>query len=121
MSNTSHDRTATSEFEERESRVRYYCRQMPVVFARALNARVWDEAGVEYIDFLSGCGSLNYGHNHPSIKAGLIDYLADDGVLNALDLHTVAKRDFLRTLREIILEPRGIDYRVQFTGPTGTN
>jgi len=121
MSNTSHARTATSEFEERESKVRYYCRQMPAVFARALNARVWDEDGVEYIDFLSGCGSLNYGHNHPRIKAGLIDYLAGDGVLNALDLHTVAKRDFLRALREIILEPRGIDYRVQFTGPTGAN
>ncbi|MGP0091330.1 MAG: diaminobutyrate--2-oxoglutarate transaminase [Xanthobacteraceae bacterium] len=114
-------RLATSEFDERESKVRYYCRQMPAVFARALNARMWDEDGVEYIDFLSACGSLNYGHNHPRIKAGLIDYLASDGVLNALDLHTVAKRDFLCALREIILEPRGLDYRVQFTGPSGTN
>jgi diaminobutyrate-2-oxoglutarate transaminase len=121
MRDRNHDRTEISEFEENESTVRYYCRQMPAVFARALNARVWDEDGVEYIDFLSGCGSLNYGHNHPRIKARLIDYLVSDGVLNALDLHTVAKRSFLRALREVILEPRGIDYRVQFTGPTGTN
>jgi diaminobutyrate-2-oxoglutarate transaminase len=121
MRDRNHDRTGISEFEENESTVRYYCRQMPSVFARALNARVWDEDGVEYIDFLSGCGSLNYGHNHPRIKASLIDYLVSDGVLNALDLHTVAKRSFLRALREVILKPRGIDYRVQFTGPTGTN
>jgi len=111
----------TFEFEASESNVRSYCRQMPAVFCRAVNARVWDESGIEYIDFLSACGSLNYGHNNPVLKARVIDYLACDGVLNGLDLHTVAKRDFLREFREIILAPRDMTYRVQFTGPTGTN
>jgi diaminobutyrate-2-oxoglutarate transaminase len=111
----------TSEFEASESVVRYYCREMRAVFSRAVNARVWDEEGAEYIDFLSGCGSLNYGHNHPEMKARVIDYLTGDGILNGLDLHTVAKRDFLRDFREVILEPRGLSYRVQFTGPTGAN
>jgi diaminobutyrate-2-oxoglutarate transaminase len=110
-----------AEFETCESGVRSYCRDMRAVFARAVNARMWDEEGVEYIDFLSACGSLNYGHNHPELKARLIDYLARDGVLCGLDLHTVAKRDFLRTFRDSILAPRGLAYRVQFTGPTGTN
>jgi len=110
-----------NEFETNESGVRYYCRDMPAVFSRALNARIWDEDGTEYIDFLSACGSLNYGHNNPAIKARVIDYLAGDGLLNGLDLHTVAKRDFLKALREIILAPRSMNYRVQFTGPTGTN
>ncbi|MGE0565635.1 MAG: aminotransferase class III-fold pyridoxal phosphate-dependent enzyme, partial [Pseudolabrys sp.] len=108
-------------FETLESGVRYYCREMPAVFTRAANARVWDESGKEYIDFLSCCGSLNYGHNHPAMKAKLIEYLSGDGILNSLDLHTGAKRDFLRTFHEMILAPRGLDYRVQFTGPTGTN
>ena len=117
---TSADR-GRAEFETSESGVRYYCRAMPAVFARAVNARLWDEAGVEYIDFLSGCGSLNYGHNNRALKSRVIDYLAGDGLLNGLDLHSVAKRDFLRGFREIILEPRGLSYRVQFTGPTGTN
>jgi diaminobutyrate-2-oxoglutarate transaminase len=94
---------------------------MRAVFARAENARLWDEDGAEYIDFLSACGSLNYGHNHPALKARLIDYLAHDGVLCGLDLHTTAKRDFLRTFRDVVLAPRGLAYRVQFTGPTGTN
>ncbi len=77
-----------SEFEATESGVRYYCRNMPAVFARAVNARIWDEDGVEYIDFLSACGSLNYGHNNRAMKASLIAYLSDDGILNGLDLHT---------------------------------
>ena len=112
---------AFAEFDTGESAVRYYCREMRAVLVRAANARVWDEDGNEYIDFLSACGSLNYGHNHPAMKARVIDYLAHDGLLNGLDLHTAAKREFLRAFREEILEPRGLRYRVQFTGPTGTN
>jgi diaminobutyrate-2-oxoglutarate transaminase len=94
---------------------------MPAVLSRAVNSRVWDEHGTEYIDFLSGCGSLNYGHNHPLMKERVIAYLSGDGLLNGLDLHTPAKREFLRAFREGILAPRGLNYRVQFTGPTGTN
>src|SRR5690606_27157565 len=44
-----------------------------------------------------------------------------DAVTHSLDLHTSAKERFLRAMQEIILEPRGLDYVVQFTGPTGTN
>lgn len=94
---------------------------MPAILTRGINARVWDEAGCEYIDFLSACGSLNYGHNHPTLKSRIVDYLASDGILTSLDLHTAAKRAFLRAFREAILTPRGLDYRIQFTGPTGTN
>jgi 4-aminobutyrate aminotransferase-like enzyme len=31
---------------------------LPVVFARALGAKVWDPEGNEYLDFLSACMSL---------------------------------------------------------------
>ena len=58
---------------------------------------------------------------YPLMKAALLDYLANDGLLNSLDLHTRAKRAFLHAFRELILAPRGLNYRVQFTGPTGTN
>jgi diaminobutyrate-2-oxoglutarate transaminase len=109
------------EFNSHESNVRYYCRRMPRVFARARNALVWDEDGREFIDFLSACGSLNYGHNHPRLKSRLLEYLAKDGIVNSLDLHTQAKENFIRTFRRVVLEPHGLDYRLQFTGPTGTN
>jgi diaminobutyrate-2-oxoglutarate transaminase len=104
-----------------ESSVRYYCRKMPAVFVTARNALVWDTDGNRYIDFLSGCGSLNYGHNHPRMKAAAIQYLTQDGVVNGLDLHTAAKRDFIGKFLATILRPRGLDYRFQFTGPTGAN
>lgn len=110
-----------AEFDRTESSVKYYCRRMPAVFAKALNATVWDENGVAFTDFLAGCGSLNYGHNHPALKARIMGYLGDDGIINGLDLHTTAKRDFIRTFRETVLRPRGLSYRVQFPGPTGTN
>jgi diaminobutyrate-2-oxoglutarate transaminase len=106
---------------EGESEVRYYSRNMPCTFRTARNALVTDEDGNEYIDFLSACGSLNYGHNHPRLKQPAVEYLLADGMLNGLDLNTVARRDFIRKFREVVLEPRGLEYKLQFTGPTGTN
>src|SRR5690606_10605634 len=38
-----------------------------------------------------------------------------------LDMSTVAKRALLETLRDLVLRPRGLDYKVQFPGPTGAN
>jgi diaminobutyrate-2-oxoglutarate transaminase len=104
-----------------ESEVRSYCRRMPSIYNKAINAEVWDEQGHRHIDFLSSCGSVNYGHNNPLLKARLIEYIAADGITNSMDLRTSAKRQFLRSLQENVLAPRGLDYRVQFPGPTGTN
>lgn len=50
-----------------------------------------------------------------------MDYLAGDGIVHSLDMATVAKERFLETLERVILQPRGLEYKVQFTGPTGTN
>jgi diaminobutyrate-2-oxoglutarate transaminase len=109
------------EFGGLESAVRIYCRTFDSVFARARGAFVFDCNGRRHIDFLSGAGVLNYGHNNPRIKRAIIDYLEDDGILHSLDLHTTAKLTFLRRLRDVILAPRGLDYRVQFCGPTGAD
>jgi diaminobutyrate-2-oxoglutarate transaminase len=108
-------------FAARESNVRSYCRTFPVVFSEASNATMVAEDGRSYIDFFCGAGALNYGHNNPYIKQQAIDYLAGEGVLHSLDMHTPAKRHFLETFIEEVLEPKGLDYKVQFPGPTGTN
>jgi diaminobutyrate-2-oxoglutarate transaminase len=42
-------------------------------------------------------------------------------VIHSLDMHTVAKREFLTVFDELILRPRQLDYRVQFPGPGGAN
>jgi diaminobutyrate-2-oxoglutarate transaminase len=107
--------------ERHESAVRSYCRNWPASFARSKGAEQWDTDGNRYLDFFSGAGSLNYGHNDPRLKQALLDYLAEDGVIHSLDMVTPAKSAFLDRFHEVILEPRGLDYKVQFPGPTGTN
>ena len=111
----------TQTLERMESNVRTYSRSFPVVFTKAMNARLTDENGREYIDFLAGAGTLNYGHNNPHLKQALLDYLASDGIVHSLDFWTAAKREYLETLEEVILKPRGLDYKIQLPGPTGTN
>ena len=108
-------------FSDIESDVRGYIRSFPVIFERAVGSIMTDETGAEYIDFFSGAGALNYGHNNPIMKSKLIDYIQDDSISHSLDMATVAKKAFLEAFRRIVLEPRGLDYKLQFTGPTGTN
>lgn len=108
-------------FDRLESQVRSYCRSFPVVFDRASGPYLHDTGGRQYVDFFCGAGALNYGHNEPGMKQALIAYLQDDGVIHALDMHTRAKERFLERFESAILAPRGLEYRVQFTGPTGTN
>ncbi len=117
--NVAHD--TLSIFEVRESNVRSYSRSFPTTFATARGSHLVDIRGRRYLDFLSGAGALNYGHNHPTIKAAILEYLAADGITHALDLETVAKANFLSEFAERILEPRGLPYKIQFPGPTGTN
>lgn len=108
-------------FEQNESTVRYYCRKVPNLFVSARGALMKDAEGAEFIDFMSACGSLNYGHNHPRLKSAAIDYLSQDGPIAGLDFHTMAKLRFVETFRKTVLGPRGLDYKLQFPGPTGAN
>lgn len=108
-------------FSDFESEVRYYCRAFPTVFERASGCFLYDETGREYLDFFSGAGTVNYGHNNPRLRERLIEYLQSDGVAHGLDMATVAKRTFIGRFVDTILEPRGLSYKLQFPGPTGTN
>ncbi len=108
-------------FARRESAVRSYCRSFDTVFTRASGSVLSDAQGRDYIDFLAGCSSLNYGHNDPDMKAALIDHITGDGIAHALDMYTDQKQAFLETFERLILAPRGMAHRVMMTGPTGTN
>ncbi|MGW2661209.1 diaminobutyrate--2-oxoglutarate transaminase [Nocardia tengchongensis] len=111
----------TTVFEALESNVRGYCRSWPTVFDTARGAWLTDENGKEFLDFFAGAGTLNYGHNNPVFKKALVDYIMADGITHALDMSTVAKRRLLETMRDLVFVPRGLDYKVQFPGPTGAN
>ncbi|PSS25289.1 hypothetical protein M430DRAFT_200493 [Amorphotheca resinae ATCC 22711] len=44
---------------------------LPIVFARAQGANVWDPEGKHYIDFLSAYSAVNQGHCHPELVKAL--------------------------------------------------
>ncbi|MEG6509011.1 aspartate aminotransferase family protein [Methyloligella sp. 2.7D] len=111
----------TDVFDEWESDVRGYSRIYPTVFKSASNARQTDEGGRSYIDFFAGAGVLNFGHNNERIKRAVIDFLEKDGLVHSLDMSTTVKRDFMQAFIDSIMKPRGMRYKLQFTGPTGTN
>ena len=109
-------------FEKYESEIRAYCRAVPTVFKSAKNAVMVDENNDDYIDFFAGAGVLNFGHNNQKMQDAIIEFIKNDGVIQSLDMFTDVKRDFIQTFVKTILEPRGMgDYKLQFTGPTGTN
>jgi diaminobutyrate-2-oxoglutarate transaminase len=110
-----------SVFVNHESNVRSYCRSFPAIFVKAEGHILVDQMGRQYIDLLSGAGTLNYGHNNPTIIRPICDYLESHGIVHSLDLYTAAKAEFISAFQEHILCRRGLRYKMQFPGPTGTN
>ncbi|EGU34524.1 diaminobutyrate--2-oxoglutarate aminotransferase [Vibrio sp. N418] len=108
-------------FNQHESKVRSYSNSFPVIFKKAKGSWLETDSGDRYLDFLAGAGSLNYGHNNDALQASLVEYITGDGITHGLDMHSNAKADFLVALNKYIFQPRSLDYKVQFTGPTGTN
>lgn len=111
----------TKVFEKYESEVRSYCRKFPAVFSKAKMEHLYDEDGREFLDFFCGAGAVNYGHNNDYIKCKVLDYLANDGIVHAMDMYSVSKGEFIETLEKKILKPRDLEYKIMFTAPTGTN
>ena len=87
-------------------------------FSRAAGATLVDANGKRYIDFFSGAGILNYGHNHPSLTRPLPDAPAPDGVVRGLTAADPT-RSLSDTFERLILQPRNLLYTTQVTGPTG--
>jgi acetylornithine/N-succinyldiaminopimelate aminotransferase len=67
---------------ERDHAIATYAR-LPVQFVRGAGARLWDEDGHEYLDFLAGISVLNVGHCHPRVvdaireQAGLLTHVTN--------------------------------------------
>lgn len=110
-----------STIDRYESEVRGYCRTFHATFDQAEGAWLTDTNGNRYLDFLAGAGVLNYGHNPPELKRRLLAYIERNGISHSLDMYSSAKARFLQRFNDVVLEPRRMEYKVQFPGPTGTN
>lgn len=47
-----------------------------VMFVRGEGMRLYDDEGREYLDFVSGIGSVNLGHAHPAVTAAVAEQAA---------------------------------------------
>ena len=47
-----------------------------IVIREGKAARVWDESGNEYVDFLLGSGPMFLGHAHPDVTAAAVAQMA---------------------------------------------
>ncbi|WP_442591968.1 diaminobutyrate--2-oxoglutarate transaminase [Pedobacter sp. AW31-3R] len=104
-----------------ESNVNSYSKVFPIVLKRGEGDIVTDDQGKYFVDFFSGAGTLNYGHNHPAMKSAIHSFLDSNAIVHCLDMDSEVKAEFLERFEKVILTPRGLNYKVQFSGPTGTN
>jgi diaminobutyrate-2-oxoglutarate transaminase len=114
-------RTSKITSASNEANVRYYSRLFPTTFSKARGSLVYDRQGKEYVDFFMGAGALNYGHNHPALKASVIDYLQNDGLIHGLDMATEVRENFLEAFVSFTEQRIASDYRLMFPGPTGAD
>jgi len=108
-----------AEQDKLESKNRSYPRGIPIAFESAKGATVKDVDGNTFIDFFSGCGVLNLGHNNKDILEDTKGF--PDGIMHALDFPTNVKIDFMKELLSSLPENLKGKYKISFGGPTGSD
>jgi len=88
-----------------------------VILSRARGSIALTVDGRRIIDFYSGAGSLNYGHNNHQIREAILEYLTSDAVVNGFNMTTSAELKFVDTFRSVVPRERGLlPYHFEFTG-----
>lgn len=78
-------------------------RRLEVTLVRGEGARVWDDAGREYLDFIAGWAACSLGHCHPVIQE-VIREQASRLILASLDVYTTPQIE----LAELLLSTSGL-------------
>lgn len=112
---------ALSFIESKESNARTYARTFNRIMTKGLLAKIWDIDGNEYIDCLACAGALPLGHNHPYVMDKVAEFLKSGHLLQALDIPTLAKHDFIRELMQSLPANFAENAHIQFCGPTGSD
>ena len=73
----------------------------PVTFVRGSGSRLWDDAGREYLDFLSGLAVTSLGHSHPAVAEALCQQAQT--LLHVSNLFgTLPQRDVAASLDKLV-------------------
>jgi acetylornithine/N-succinyldiaminopimelate aminotransferase len=70
--------------------------RLPVAFVKGSGSRLWDTAGKEYIDLMSGLGVTILGHSHPRVTAAIAGQAG--ALLHTTNLYYVEPQDLLAEL-----------------------
>lgn len=107
--------------EQRESNARSYPRRLPLAIKRAEGIYITDMNGKQYIDCLSGAGTLALGHNHKVIREAIEKVLKEYVPLHTLDLTTPTKEAFIDELFTSLPSSFDDKLKIHFCGPTGAD
>jgi len=66
-----------------------------ILVRRARGARVWDEAGREYIDYVAGYGAILFGYAPPRLNEALLGALADGTQFSATNRREIELAEML--------------------------
>ncbi|PTL36081.1 aspartate aminotransferase family protein [Candidatus Methylomirabilis limnetica] len=72
-------------------------RRLGVTLVRGEGARVWDEVGKEYLDFIAGWAACSLGHCHPVIVEALREQ-SERLILASLDVYTTPQIELAELL-----------------------
>ena len=72
-------------------------RRLGVTLVRGEGARVWDDAGREYLDFIAGWAACSLGHCHPVIVEALREQ-SKRLILASLDVYTIPQIELAELL-----------------------
>ncbi|MEK7598836.1 MAG: aspartate aminotransferase family protein [Patescibacteria group bacterium] len=104
---------------ELESNNRSYPREIPIALQRGRGAIIEDVDSNKFIDFLSGCGIFNLGHNNPFITEAIKNH--DDIITQAVDFPTKIRINFVERLNSVLPKTIRNKMKVNFGGPTGSD
>ena len=78
-------------------------RRLGVTLVRGEGARVWDEAGRAYLDFIAGWAACSLGHCHPVIVEAIREQ-SERLILASLDVYTIPQIE----LAELLISSSGL-------------
>jgi len=85
----------------------------PLHLVKAKDMHVWDADGRRYLDCIGGIVCISAGHNHPKIKAKLIEMLQNDEIQHTSTLYL--SRHLVELTETMVAHaPKGLD-RASFT------
>ncbi len=105
--------------QEKESSIVSYSRNMPIAIKRAKGSIIEDVDGNQFIDFYASAGVVNVGHCNEYV----LEYVRkqQNELIHILDFPTENKVELIDKLLGQLPEDIRDDFKVAFTGPTGSD